>query len=646
MKEKPIFLLISIVLSIAIACGSQSALAAYNWRFIVAGDGRGYSNVPSLSVNTAILSEVVDAIVNESDIDFVLFSGDLVYGHPTSPENFEDQLIVWRDTMQPVYDAGIKVYPIRGNHDTHESYNKGVWDTIFSGPYALPDNGPAGEENVTYSFQHNNALIIGLDLYSSGYHHLNQTWLDTQFASNIQPHVFLYAHAPMFKVSHTDSTGNLYPSERNVFWESITAAGGRTYFACHDHFYNHARIDDGDGDPNNDLHQFIAGSSGATLALWDGLYNGNNGSWTPQLVYHEKEYGYMLVEIDDLHVTMTWKHRTGPNTYQATSEVFSYSIPTDSRTLTISSTLGGVVTTPGEGQLQYGIGTVVPIEAVADANYHFFGWTGTAVNAGKIANQKKPNTAVTMDGDYTLEAIFTIIGEFIGDSKVDLRDFALLASYWYQNDPLIDIAPLPDGDDIIDELDLDLFCMHWLDRDLLWGYHFNLPEFTLDTDPNWLAEGEWAFGQPTGNGGAYGYPDPNSGYEGSNVYGVNLNGDYNTSVGGPYYLKTGPIDCSDYSNVRLNFARWLNADFDPYVKNKIEVSRNGSSWNLVWEHTDLSAITDDGWQILEYDISSFADDQSTIYIRWSYQILDDHAYQYSGWNIDEIKILGELKHLK
>jgi hypothetical protein len=175
----------------------------------------------------------------------------------------------------------------------------------------------------------------------------------------------------------------------------------------------------------------------------------------------------------------------------------------------------------------------------------------------------------------------------------------------------------------------------------LWGNAFNLPEFTLDANPEWSTEGEWSFGQPNGSGGAYGNPDPNSGYAGNNVYGVNLDGDYSTSEGGPYYLTTGALDCSGYHNIRLQFARWLNSDSQDYVANKIEASNNGTDWSAIWENTDPSDITDAGWQIVEYDMSSIADNQPAVYIRWSYQIVDGHAFPYSGWNIDEIKILGE-----
>jgi len=80
----------------------------------------------------------------------------------------------------------------------------------------------------------------------------------------------------------------------------------------------------------------------------------------------------------------------------------------DTCTLTISSTDGGSVTTPGEGAFVYTIGTEVSVVATPDAHYHFVGWTGTAVDAGKVADPGSTSTTVTADGDYTLIANFEI----------------------------------------------------------------------------------------------------------------------------------------------------------------------------------------------------------------------------------------------
>ncbi len=75
-------------------------------------------------------------------------------------------------------------------------------------------------------------------------------------------------------------------------------------------------------------------------------------------------------------------------------------------TLMISSTAGGSLTDPGQGSFEYDSGTVVPVVAVAQSGWHFAGWSGTAVQAGRAVNPALASTTVTMDNDYTLQANF------------------------------------------------------------------------------------------------------------------------------------------------------------------------------------------------------------------------------------------------
>jgi hypothetical protein len=219
--------------------------------------------------------------------------------------------------MQPVYDAGIGVYAVRGNHDVGEPVGVTAWNKVLG---YLPDNGPAGEKNLTYSVTHKNALIISLDQYIR-LRRVNQAWLDTQLAANTKPHIFVFGHEPAFKARHSACLDD-YVAERNAFWASIEKAGGRTYFCGHDHLYNHARVD-GDGDPSNDIHQYIVGTAGAPLRGWSGDYDGDNNDYTVENIYYSKEYGYVLVEIAGLDVTLTWIERIDAGKYKA-KEVWSY----------------------------------------------------------------------------------------------------------------------------------------------------------------------------------------------------------------------------------------------------------------------------------------------------------------------------------
>ena len=164
--------------------------------------------------------------------------------------------------------------------------------------------------------------------------------------------------------------------------------------------------------------------------------------------------------------------------------------------------------------------------------------------------------------------------------------------------------------------------------------------FSMDSDPGWTVQGQWEYGVPMGMGGiSYGNPDPATGATGQNVYGVNLYGDYSTDPGGPYYLIAGPLDCSGFENMQLQFQRWLNSDYQNYVFATVEISNDGNVWSMVWENGGMT-VADSSWNLQTFDISALADDQPSVYVRWGYQV-NGGAWPYSGWNIDDVALIGD-----
>ncbi len=167
------------------------------------------------------------------------------------------------------------------------------------------------------------------------------------------------------------------------------------------------------------------------------------------------------------------------------------------------------------------------------------------------------------------------------------------------------------------------------------GYAYTLVyENNFDSDPGWSTQGLWTFGQPTGGGGQYGGPDPTSGHSGPYVYGYNLTGDYENSL--PERHLTSPaIDCTDMYGVHLVFWRWLGVEQPRYDHAYVRVSNDGVNWVTVWENT--AEITDDAWQEIELDIADVADNQPTVYLRWTMGTTDG-AWRYCGWNIDDVAL--------
>ncbi len=281
------------------------------WEFMVVGDTRGTaSNSP---VNTEIVAELAQAATNIRPA-FLLVPGDMVN---TGSQWALEQ---WTNAMAPVFEAGIPVFPVLGNH---ENFVGGVaaFTNVF-GP-SLPDNGPVGEVDRTYAVTYANALVLAFDNYVN-IHRANTNWLKTVLATNTSLHVFAMGHEPAFAVLHKDTLDD-DPVARDAFWNILSTAAARVYFCGHDHFYDHARLDDRDGDPTNDIHQYIVGTGGAPLYP-EAPYDGLNGAWLPTRVKFEAQYGYVLVEIDGPVATLSWFHRTGPNTYAPGGDVFSYSL--------------------------------------------------------------------------------------------------------------------------------------------------------------------------------------------------------------------------------------------------------------------------------------------------------------------------------
>ena len=94
--------------------------------------------------------------------------------------------------------------------------------------------------------------------------------------------------------------------------------------------------------------------------------------------------------------------------------------------LTISSTAGGNVTTPGEGVFPCYDGEIVDLVAAPDADYQFVEWTG---NVSTIGNVTAAATNITVNGDYSVTANFVAVYNLtmaadpgVGGLAIDLTD--------------------------------------------------------------------------------------------------------------------------------------------------------------------------------------------------------------------------------
>ena len=139
----------------------------------------------------------------------------------------------------------------------------------------------------------------------------------------------------------------------------------------------------------------------------EGLFTYDEGTVVDLIA--EADAGYQFVEwtgdvgsIADVYATSTTITMNGDYSITANFE----EIPPVQYDLTISSTEGGSVTTPGEGVSTYGEVSVVGLAAQADEDYRFVEWTG---DVSTVADVSAASTTITMHGDYSVTANFEVV---------------------------------------------------------------------------------------------------------------------------------------------------------------------------------------------------------------------------------------------
>jgi VCBS repeat-containing protein len=208
----------------------------------------------------------------------------------------------------------------------------------------------------------------------------------------------------------------------------------------------------------------------------------------------------------------------------------------------------------------------------------------------------------------------------------------------------LDIELAPDANDIedVDGNDLD-------PSPTTFNYSVGIRETIysapMTTDPGWTLDAgsgnyKWQWGTPTGGGGvAQGNPDPTAGHTGASVLGYNLSGDYPSSMA-TQWAQTPAIDVSQFQNVQLSYYRWLNVESFSYDQAVVQVSNDGVSWTTIWQNPDTT-LTDSSWTLQTFDISSVADQQATVYVRFGMGTTDS-SWEFSGWNLDDVELSGVL----
>jgi hypothetical protein len=180
----------------------------------------------------------------------------------------------------------------------------------------------------------------------------------------------------------------------------------------------------------------ISSTSGGSVTMpGEGILPYDGGTVVNLVAQAEEGYRFInwtgdVGTIDDVN---------SPSTRITINDIYSITAnfgvaPPMQYSLTISSTVGGWVTTPGGGTFTYNASTVVSLVAATLGCYQFVDWTG---DVGTIANVNSASSTITMHGNYTVIANFA----FGPCPSIDVEKYVRDGSGTYLD---ADTAPGPD----------------------------------------------------------------------------------------------------------------------------------------------------------------------------------------------------------
>jgi Calcineurin-like phosphoesterase len=298
----PAFLLRTCSLVFAIICGVTPVHADQSQSFVWIADTQGSS--PSKQVNTSVLTPIVDTILAMSTAPkVVIFGGDATSTGGTANLTYFKSLFT--DRLDA---AGIPSAYAIGNHEPFAPptfiqplAGQQQFQALFNSNWI--QNGPAGFNNLAFSFHLGNSLFIVADSFYAttnaskppfGINTAQQDWMKGLLQNNTADHSFVFTHVPAYSPSLPSPNLNMTDA-----WTVITTSGNATntnasiLFSGHDHLYYRTL--------QNVTYQVLSGSAGAPLGCENTSVS--CGPVYPGDVY-ALQYNYTVVTIDGRYVNV------------------------------------------------------------------------------------------------------------------------------------------------------------------------------------------------------------------------------------------------------------------------------------------------------------------------------------------------------
>lgn len=266
------------------------------------------SDTYPMYANNSISDELLFLVqqIAAEPVDFVLFGGDLIASKDLDTNTISaltTRLDAWKVAMAPVFNAGIPVYPVRGNHDAVyyggppdspalASAAATIWKREF--PQLTNFSGPASELGFSYTFVQNGVRVIALDDYvNPGFDNTN--WVKTVLATNTAKRTFVLKHQPIWTDADKRCPADSSDADQLV---SVFDKGFVSAVLC-GHVHEYDRLV-----PSSHLFQQIV--------------NGKSGSPTTTVTYTppagwmeiqdlNTNFAYAVFTVQGTNVGMVWK---------------------------------------------------------------------------------------------------------------------------------------------------------------------------------------------------------------------------------------------------------------------------------------------------------------------------------------------------
>jgi hypothetical protein len=191
--------------------------------------------------------------IKEKNVDLVMTEGDLL-GSCDGGSGCEGKLNQWKNIFGDFFS---KTYAVMGNHDrSGKEKSDKLWQKFFD----LPQNGPAGYEELTYSYDFENSHFVVLNSEKPDEHKIDKTqqdWLEKDLNGNKKDNTFIFFHEPAYPVSrHIGSSLDVNPADRDALWKILKDKKVTAVFNGHEHIVSRKKIDG--------IYEYIFGNTDAT----------------------------------------------------------------------------------------------------------------------------------------------------------------------------------------------------------------------------------------------------------------------------------------------------------------------------------------------------------------------------------------------